>query len=29
MDATEPVMDANGIRQQASKDIRDRWNGKK
>ena len=29
MDSTEPVMDANGIRQPASKDIRDRWNGKK
>jgi hypothetical protein len=29
MDSTEAVMDANGIRQQASKDIRDRWNGKK
>jgi S1-C subfamily serine protease len=29
MDSTEAVMDANGIRQQASKDIRDRWNGTK
>jgi hypothetical protein len=28
MDATEPVMEANGIRQQASKDIRDRWNAR-
>jgi hypothetical protein len=25
MESTEKVMDANGIRQQASKDIRDRW----
>jgi S1-C subfamily serine protease len=28
MDATEPVMESNGIRQQASKDIRDRWNAR-
>jgi S1-C subfamily serine protease len=27
MDATEPVMEANGIRQQASKAIRARWEG--
>jgi hypothetical protein len=28
MDATEAVMESNGIRQQASKDIRDRWNAR-
>jgi len=28
MESTEKIMDANGIRQQASKDIRDRWTQK-
>jgi hypothetical protein len=27
LDATETVMEANGIRQQASKGVRDRWEG--
>jgi hypothetical protein len=27
MDSTEQVMEANGIRQQASKGVRERWEG--